>query len=38
MKSETDAKLKALQLKAAKAEGDVKTVLNARANHLREEY
>jgi uncharacterized membrane protein len=38
IKSETEAKVRALHEKAAKAPGDIKATLNARANHLREQY
>ncbi|HXJ43629.1 MAG TPA: DUF1269 domain-containing protein [Bryobacteraceae bacterium] len=38
IKSETEAKVQALQKKAAKAQGDIKATLDARAKHIREEY
>jgi len=38
MKRETEAKVKALQEKAAKAQGDAKAAINARITQLREEY
>jgi uncharacterized membrane protein len=38
IKSETDAKVQALQKKAAKAQGDAKTAINARASQIREQY
>jgi len=38
LKSETEAKVRALQNKAAKAQGDIKATLDARAKHIREEY
>jgi uncharacterized membrane protein len=38
MRRETEAKVQALQQKAAKAQGDAKAVLNARATQLREAY
>jgi hypothetical protein len=38
IRRETEAKVQALQQKAAKAQGDAKAVLNARATQLREEY
>ncbi len=38
IKGETDAKVQALQQKAAKAKGDVKEALDARVAHIRGEY
>jgi len=38
IKSETEAKVQALKKKAEKAHGDIKTTLEARAKHIREEY
>jgi len=38
IKGETDAKVQALQQKAAKAQGDVKKALDARVAHIRGEY
>jgi hypothetical protein len=38
IKSETDAKVQALQKKAAKAQGDAKAAINARASQIREQY
>lgn len=38
IKSETEAKVQALQKKAAKAQGDIKATLDARAKRIREEY
>lgn len=38
IKAETDAKVKALQEKAAKAQGDAKKALDGRVAQLRQEY
>lgn len=38
IKRETEAKVQALQQKAAKAQGDAKAAMDARITHLREEY
>ena len=38
IKSETEAKVQALQKKAAKAQGDTKAAIDARVTRLREEY
>ncbi len=38
IKAETDAKVRALQQKAAKAHGDAKDAINARIDQIREEY
>ena len=38
IKSETEAKVQALQKKAAKAHGDAKTAIDARVARIREEY
>jgi uncharacterized membrane protein len=38
IKTEADAKVQALQKKAAKAEGDAKAAMNARVDRIREEY
>lgn len=38
IKSETDAKIQALQKKAAKAQGDLKATINARAKQIQQEY
>jgi len=38
IKSETEAKVQALQKRAEKAHGDIKATLNERAKRIREEY
>jgi hypothetical protein len=38
IRRETEAKVQGLQQKAAKAQGDTKAALNARATEIREEY
>jgi predicted metalloendopeptidase len=38
IKSETDAKVQALQKKAAKAHGDAKAAMDARVTQIREQY
>jgi hypothetical protein len=38
IQSETEAKVQALQKKAAKAHGDAKAAIDARVNQIREQY
>ena len=38
IKNETEAKVQALQKKAAKAQGDAKAAINARVDHIRQQY